>query len=265
MSLAADYCKEIAKQLGQTAIYLPGSSVKVGDIIAFKDTTIFGKPKPLGEFSVRGNLTDFGIVLESETEHDNSKDSYVYASKGSVSISFEASANGADLAQGALKIGFSKEGSTYLSAVDCKETRFKTVVKLEESLAKVKDQFDWDKHFIVISVTVADKALIMQSNSSNASLEISGQVKNLTPGNVIVKDLDAGIDLKITKYNEASFLKDWSSNVPVFFTLVRYHKKFLGSWNIENKMTTFAQQLSLDKDTKEQEYIIDLVDPSELL
>jgi hypothetical protein len=36
MSLAISYCKEIAKELRQIPVYLPGFNVQPGDIIGFK-------------------------------------------------------------------------------------------------------------------------------------------------------------------------------------------------------------------------------------
>lgn len=258
MSLAIDYCKEIAKQLQQTAVYIPGASVNPGDIIKFKSSD----RKPLGEFHIRGNLKDLGIDLETVTEKEDQKDSYVYASKGSVSISFEADASGGDSNKGKLNIGFSKEGSVYLSAVDCLESRFKSIIGLEDRLEAHREKLDWSSLFIVISVTTAAKALIMQSNTNTASLEITGSVKSLIPGADITKDINANLGLKISKYKEASFMKDWSDNVPVFMTVVRYRKKFLGGWDFDSKRLTSL--LREKASSKENPFIIEVIDPNSL-
>jgi hypothetical protein len=262
MSLAIDYCKEIAGELKKTAVYIPGTSVKPGDIIKFSESNIFGTPRPLGQFAIHGNLSDLGIELETVAEDDNSKDSYVYASKGSVNVSFDANAEAGTVGEGKLTIGFSKEGSTYLSAVDCKETRFKTIIGLESKLADHQNALDWPSFFIVISVTEAAKALIMQSNTSSASLEISGSVKNLIPAGASPVNIDASTDLKITKYTEASFIKDWSDNVPVFFILVRYRKKFLGAWDLDSKRISMVRASISDEGKAENPYIIEVIDPA---
>ena len=49
-----------------------------------------------------------------------------------------------------------------------------------------------------------------------------------------VRNFDANLSLKISKYKEASFLKDWSDNVSVFFKLVRYRRKFLRRLGFED-------------------------------
>jgi hypothetical protein len=257
MSLAQDYCREIAKELRQTAVYIPGSDVKPGDIIKFTNNNIFDKP--IGEFYIAGNLSDFGINLPTESEEDNATDSYVYASKGSVSVSFTADLAAPTVGQGKLSIGFSKSGSTYLSAIDCKETRFKSILNLENDLAPHRGKLQWNEYYIVISVTIASKAIIMQSNSSSASLEIDGSVKNLVPGGDAVRNLNADFNLKISKYKDASFIKEWSNNVPVFFTLVKYKKKFLGGWDINSKkMSYVASNLTEDVNNP---YVIEVINP----
>lgn len=275
MSLGKDYCKEIAKELRQIPVYIPGTAVSAGDIIAFDDTTIFGKPKPLGTFKKIGSLSDFQIDIDTETEENNELDSYVFASKGSVNVGFQADVNAAEVGKGTLSINFNKEGATYLSAVDCKETRLKSIVNLEDSLKKHQHKIEWKNYFIVVSVTVASKAIIMQSNTSSASLEIKGNIQNLQPSSVIDRDLSADIELKISSYKEASFIKDWSSNVPVFFKLVRYKKRFLGEWDVITRKSrqvvfmgdSITQELDVSSDIadKKPDYILDEVDASELV
>lgn len=258
MSLAINYCKELARELRQNAVYLPGVDVDPGDIITFQEGNIFG-PKPIGPFKKVANLSDLGIKLE--TEQDQNPYSYVYASKGSVSVSFNAGANAGTAANGKLSVNFSKEGSTYLSAVECKQERFKDISNLEELLSPHKSEVDWKQCFIVIAVTVASKALIMQSNTTSASLEIEGEVKGLQPipGGSILKnqDVNASMQLKINSYKEASFIKDWSSNIPVFFQLVRYKKKFLGGWDVKSARKDLIT-------SKTDQFIIDPVDPLEI-
>lgn len=261
MSLAIDYCKEIARELQQVAVYLPGTAVAPGDILKFKHGGLLGI-KPLGEFATHGNLADFGINLETISEQPSGKDSYVYASKGSVNVSFEAEANAGDDKKGKLSVGFSKEGSVYLSAVDCLETRFRSIIGLEEKFDPYRDKLDWASFFIVISVTTAAKALIMQSSSSSASLEISGTVKNLVPGAAVAKDINADLGIKIARYKEASFIKDWSENVPVFMAVVRYRRKFLGNWDLNSKNSTLARSVT---NAQENPYIIEVIDPGQLV
>lgn len=263
MSLAISYCKEIARELKLIPVYRPGAEVKPGDIIQFNEKNIWGKSKPVGDFTKIGTLSDLGIQLETETDANGTLDSYVYGSKGAVNVSFQADANAAEIGKGKLTIGFSKSGATYLSALDCRETRFKSLFTLEDQLAPFKNKHKWDNYFIVVSVTVAEKAIIMQSSTTTATLEIQGEVKNLTPTNVALRDLNASIGVKTEKYSEASFIKDWSNQVPVFFKLVQFRKKFFGDFDLD----TYADSSDgVDEDNdRPKSFTLTQIDPAELV
>jgi hypothetical protein len=258
MSLAIDYCKELAKELRQSAVYAPGINVSPGDIITFSERGLLG-PQPLGPFKKVTSLVEMNIDLR--TEQDKDPYSYVFASKRSVSVSFNAGGAAGSATNGKLAVKFSKEGATYLSAVDCKQTRFRDISNLEVSLEPYKTKVDWKHCFIVVAVTVAAKALIMQSNTSSASLEIEGEVKGLQPipGATILskEEINANIGLKVSGYNDASFIKPWSDNCAVFFQLVRYKKVFLGGWEVKS---AHPELLMSESD----QYRIELVDPLEM-
>lgn len=145
-----------------------------------------------------------------------------------------------------LEINFNKEGATYFAAIDCKVKSMVDTSNLEQQLETHKNSIDWKNCFIVTSVTVAKRALIMQSNSQSASLVIEGDVKGLQTGSEL--DVDANISLKINTYKDSSFIKDWSENVTVFFTLARYRKKFLGDWGMA---TNKAMYINNDSDNYE--------------
>ncbi len=265
MSLAIDYCKEIATELKVIPVYLPGTPINLGDIIEFKETNIFGTPQPLGPFTIIGNLTDLPLTLDTLTEPNPSPDSYLYASKNAVSVAFTANAQAGDAASGKLTVGFSKEGATYLSALDCTVSRFKSILNLESQLAPFKDKYDWNSFFIVTAITTAAKALVMQSSKAGASLAIDGQVKALQPSPGPVKNLDANIAVTVNAYNEASFFKDWSADVAVFFTLARYHKKFLGSYGVETALGfKTMDKMAPATGTGKYKYTLEEVDPGEL-
>ncbi len=233
MGLAKDYCKEIIKELDKIPVFLPGTPVKVGDVITFGKGFI--KPRPIGSFSPVTKLSELGI--EIEVEEDNEPDPYLYASKGAVGVSFVADANAGSSGKGKLDINFRKEGSTYLAAVDCRVDSIKDTSDLDVMLEPHKNKIDWKNCFIVTSVTVAKKALIMQSNSESATLSVEGDVKGLQTGTDV--DINASASVNIKTYTDSSFIKDWSDEVTVFFTLARYRKKFLGNWGLKSKSAMF--------------------------
>lgn len=233
MGLAKDYCKEIIKELDKIPVFLPGTPVKVGDVITFGKGFI--KPRPIGSFSPVSKLSELGIQIE--VDNDNDPDPYLYASKGSVGVSFTADANAASTGQGKLDINFRKEGSTYLAAVDCTVSSIKDTSNLEALLKPHKNKIDWKNCFIVTSVTIAKKALIMQSNSESASLTVEGDVKGLQTGAGV--NIDASASVNIKTYTDSSFIKDWSDEVTVFFTLARFRKKIFGDWSIKTKSAMY--------------------------
>jgi len=242
MSLAKDYCKEIIKELDKIPVFLPGTPVNVGDIITFGNG--FTKPRPVGSFDPVSKLSSFGVSYQVQNEKDSDSDSYLYASKGAVGVSFTADANVATVGKGKLEINFNKEGATYLAAIECIVKSIIDTSNLEKQLEPHKNSIDWKNCFIVTSVTIAKRALIMQSNSQSASLVIEGDVKGLQTGSEL--DVDANISIKINTYKDSAFIKDWSENVTLFFTLARYRKKFLGDWGLTTKKAMYLNNDSDD-------------------
>jgi hypothetical protein len=195
-SLAKQYCKEIVHQLKKTPVYLPGEPVSVGDIISVKTRLIDGKP--LGIYHAVTSLKNLNIPYK--VLKDDSPDSYIYSTKNAVGVEFIASADVASKGSGELKVSFNQEGSIFFSAIDCTKERISdssTLVNLvgahEESL-----QDEWEHLFIVTSVTTAKKALIMQSNSQNGGLTISGEVEGLQTGSGI--NVNANINVSISAH-----------------------------------------------------------------
>lgn len=228
-TLAKKYCNEILSELDKIPVYLPGTPVNVGDIISF-DNGIFRK-RPVGSFDHVSKLQKLNVPFE--VEEDNEPDPYIFGSKSGVSIGFEAGATAGSVGQGKLTINFSEEGAIYFAALGCTVRKMSDTTHLKAAIEPHKDRLNWKDAFIVTSVTTARKALIMQSKSNNAKLEIEGDVKNLQPGAGVNLDANAGV--KIGRYSDASLIKDWSDNVTVFFSLVRFRKGIWGHWDVEAK------------------------------
>jgi hypothetical protein len=232
MSLAKIYCKEIIKELDKIPVYLPGTPVNPGDIITF------GRTRPIGSFSQVSSLLSLGIQLQERTDAD--PDPYLYSSKGAVGVSFTSDASTGNTGDGKLEITFNREASTYFAAIDCGVTSFVDISTLPQQLEPHRNRIDWKSCFIVTAVTIAKKALIMQANSQNASLTIEGNVKGLQTGADL--KINASISVKIDKYKDSSFIKDWSENVTVFFSLATYRKKPSGDWKFTTKRAMFLNQ-----------------------
>lgn len=254
MSLALSYCREIADQLEQIAVYLPGEDVNAGDVIEFQNG------KPIGSFSKRTDLFEMGLMISKE--ETQTKRSYLYATKGGVSTKFEMQGGVGKVGGGKLSVNYTKEGSIFLSAIDCKQERLKNIAGLEDLLASLQEKLDWNKYYIVSEVLRASKAFVMQSSNSAASVVFKGDVKGLQPqiGNFLQEngELHAGLKFQTTTYENASFIKDWSDDVAVFMKLVRYKSNWFGNYQLKGGIESTSGQ-------GEHQFAIAEVDPKEVL
>ncbi len=231
--LALVYSKELIKELDMIPVYYPGTSVKPGDVLSFKHVNLFGKPQPIGAFTKEASLTDY---FEIETEKDKIPQPIRFTSKEGVSLEFDGTVDVGQLGKGQLKIKFTKSGTTFLAAIDMAQERIKNLDKLKSGLFRIRNKFygDWSKSYIVNSVRVASKAIIMQSSSTSGELTIDGDVKNLQPGSPV--NIDTSLKLSVSFYKDASFLKEWSDDVEIFFGLSRFRKTFTGGWKLGHNL-----------------------------
>lgn len=253
MALYKDYCKEIIRQLDKIPVYLPGVFVQVGDIIQFSHRGLFGQ-RPIGSFTKKTSLSNLDIKFKAESDPD--PDPYKLASSKSVSMLFTAEGNAVNGNSGKLEISFTKEGATYLVATECVQTAISDLQSVEKQLHEHEDELNWNDHFIVIGVTVAQNALIMQSSSSSASLTIAGEVKPFDTGSTGQPGGSASVEIK--SYKDAAFIKDWSGNVTVFFDLVRFKDMKLKGYN------KFTKRMDLNL-VSDSSYKMVNVEPAECL
>lgn len=225
MSLAKDYCKELLSQLDQLAVYMPGRAVNVGDVITYGHIGVFSRP--LGDFQVVTTLEELNVkVLKRK---DQNSDSYRYASTGGTSASFQADVDAGNMGKGTLNIGFSKAGSLYVAALECKREEMTNLHTLDDQLIPHRQDVDWNNCYIITSVTRAKRAIVMQSSSTSAELVINGQTRDLNPTSG--SDVQVNAEFSVKSYRDASFIKDWSNEASLFMTLVRYKRNVLGEWN----------------------------------
>ena len=226
--LQIQYSKELARELGKIAVYLPGEHINVGDIIKFPfGNSLLGKPRPLGSFEKVTSLKNLGVSYK-EPEYSSKPDTYRFTSKNSVQVNLEIGGNaniGKDnlpSGSGDLKIGFSSEGAIYFLAVDCDSLQLDDLNSLENEINAKGKKMLWDDTFLVTSVTVAKKALIVQSQSKNSEIQISGNVKGIEAPQV---KIGANTQLSIKKQKGDLFMKDWSDNVTVFMNVVLFEQE----------------------------------------
>lgn len=249
-SLQIQYSKEVARELGKIAVYLPGEEIEVGDILTFPygKKGFLKKTAPLGSFQKITNLKNLGIHT-IKTQQSKTPDSYRFTSKQAVQFQFGAGGN-ADLsssvlpkANAELQIKLSAEGAICFFALHCSKTSLDDIMALENEINTKGKNMVWEDTYLVTSVTIAQKALIIQSNSSSSELILGGDVQGLQSGNLINVKADAKIHIK--KQTGDMLVKDWSDDVTVFMDLMRFEKEIFGT---ETKSTPFASKI-LDNDT----------------
>jgi len=225
------YSKEVAKELTKIAVVLPGAPVEVGQIIYFpfgrRGIWPFKKSAPRGAFNIITTLENLGVTSKV-SKADPDGDPYIFSSRKTVKIdvdlSIQGNVNPNATAAGKLQATFEAEGSVYFAAIDCKTTSILNLSEIQVDLKKNSHKIIWNETFLVTSVTIASKALIMQSSTKSGSLILEGDVKGLVTGKAT--DINGNAQIGVRNFKESSFIKPWSDNVTVFIGLHRFKKKY---------------------------------------
>lgn len=264
MPLQIQYSKEIARELGKIAVYFPGDEVKVGDIIRFPfgKKGLFRKTVPWGTFSKVTSLKNLGVTYK-ESQLSESPDPYQFSTKNAVNVGFNGNIN-ADLTndklpQGnaSLSIKFSSEGAIYFLAVGCDKTGIDDIIALENQIQS-KSNLLWDDTFLVTSVTIAQKALIAQSNSKSSELIIGGEISGLKSNTA---NINADAKISIIKEKGSAFIKDWSDNVTIFMEVMKLEKEIFSS----TKGITPSNSSSIPSEEPSERILLKKIDLEEYL
>ncbi|WP_062053959.1 hypothetical protein [Aquimarina longa] len=248
-SLQIQYSKEVARELGKIAVYLPGEEIEVGDILTFPygKKGFLKKTAPLGSFQKITSLKNLGIS-EVKVQQSKTPDSYRFTSKQAVDLQFGVRVD-ADLgndtlpkANGELRIKLSAEGAICFFALHCFKTSLDDIMALENEINTKGKKMVWEDTYLVTSVTIAKKALIIQSNSSSSELTLGGDVQGLQSSSIMKVKTDAKIHIK--KQTGDMLIKDWSDEVTVFMDLMKFEKETFAT---ETKNSSFTSK-SLDTD-----------------
>ncbi|SEE18592.1 hypothetical protein SAMN04487765_1689 [Tenacibaculum sp. MAR_2010_89] len=262
-SLQTSYSKEIAKELGKIAVYLPGEEITVGDIIKFPYGKKLFKSSPTGTFTRVTNLKNLGITYD-EPKESVTPDSYQFTSKDSVDIHFNVDAKlGSSITdfpkgESGVKISLSEEGAIFFYAIDCKKRELLDIPALQNQINDQGKTLVWDDTFLVTSVTIANKALVIQSNSKSSELILGGDIKGLQGSKAIELDVQSKIHIKKQRGNV--FIKNWSDDVTVFMDVVRFKKKVFG-----RKKSHLTEEPFLDNDPSLSSIELEVVNIGEVI
>lgn len=166
MKTSKKYTREMRRQLGYFATWLPGTPLDLGDIGVFKNNI----------FTKISNLSDFNISFEIE-EDANTSD-IEHHSAGSVSLSTKASGKtieGSTL--GELDMGiavqFSRQNAILFKANNAKSPSIKNQIDLGRTIVQLFKDGKWDKNWSVITeLVVSESTSVIISSSSKGKIDL---------------------------------------------------------------------------------------------
>jgi hypothetical protein len=176
------YVDGIYKKFGYRATWLPGTTVRLGDIGTLEQ----------GVFVRISSLQDLGIHFDVRTGHDVVNLHHV--SSSTVKISFQGT--GSAPVQGVpallgIDVQFGSEGAFIFDALGCVDQSIQDQVKLEDALRQALFQQTWKLPWMVVTHTVeAQSATILISNSSDSQLRLAAN-GNLAAAQQSLAHLDA--------------------------------------------------------------------------
>lgn len=225
MSSSKNYCKEISKNFNNIAIYMPGSSVKIGNIISFDKVS--PKSTPTGTFTHEFSLETLNI--DYKTSINNTKNDLSFSSNSVFSTTLKANID--NIAN--TRVSFNKKNGTFFKALSCYEEDILDFSEVKKQLHKLKDT-DLDNFYIVTKVITAEKALIMQSSTKGALLEFNAKVDDAT---------DLSLGFNIIYNTNSNFVIKSQNKVNILMTLHKFvikhytktDKKVLAICKVGNK------------------------------
>jgi len=180
------YVDGIYKKFGYRATWLPGTTLRLGDIGTLEQ----------GVFVRIANLKDLEIPFETQTGEDPVHMRHV--SSSSVKIAFNgigsAPVEGVPASAG-IDVEFGSEGAYVFDALGCIDQSIRDQVKLEDALREALFLEKWKLQWMVVTHTIeAQSATILISNSGNSQLRLAAN-GNLAAAQQSLAHLDAKLSV----------------------------------------------------------------------
>lgn len=186
------YIKEMRKQIGYFATWLPGTPMAIGDIGVFKKNV----------FTKISNLSDKGIQFEIEP--DTTESDIEHHSSGNVIITTKAAGKvipDSTLSEinAGISVDFKRANSILFKANRTTTPSLKDQIKLGQQILALYKKGEWDKDWAVITELVhaqSSSILIATESESKIELEATG---NITTGALDIADTNANFEVTYTK------------------------------------------------------------------
>ncbi len=186
------YVKELKRQLGYFATWLPGTPLALGDIGVFKQNV----------FTKIGNLSDKGIAFD--IERDTTQSDIEHHSSGEVSITIKAAGQTVEGSQlpsidAGVTVNFGNKNSILFKANGTTSPSIQNQIKLGKQIVELYRKGSWDKDWAVITELVhSTSSSIIISNESGGKIDL--KVKgDIGANNIDIADADANFELVFAK------------------------------------------------------------------
>jgi len=201
MSAKEEYEKQLNREWGYRAAWLPGVPLRLGDIGTLEEGAVFVP---------RSTLSSLGISFDVVS--DESASDYNYASAKSFELETKARGESSQTirsvasAKAGVAYQFKGSGAVILSTDRCYEDRIADDLRLEKDLKKLDDAGRWPREYTIITHLVrADHCAVLISNSSVSRVEISIEA-DIAPGGVNLADAEAGVSISWAKDMHTAFV-----------------------------------------------------------
>lgn len=215
LNFEQQYANELGRVFKQTAL-LPGSeAVTPGQVICFNKKRPTGwrpEPPPVGPFTlVETGLaagTDADLVEEEAETHN-----YSFAS-GIVYRQL--------MKENRMAMRMPVPGSIFFLAIECSIYRLINTVEQRKALKHLKKQAWWKEGYLVTGVTVAKRALIVQSASEECGFELEGRLEELVKrGGARLRESD---NLNICNGRGTALEICWQQHLPIVMQTVPLYR-----------------------------------------
>lgn len=191
MSLPQKFDEALQKAIGARAVWLPGSPIKVGDIVVRRDD----------QFFEIGKLADFDVVAEVEPHSDISGLNIRSSTTKQTIFQLDAEVTNvdaiADDIAAKVKYEFKSKDEFVLKTPALTGESIQNMLRIARALSK---QADWkhDKYYIVEKVLGASDWSFLGTSEASRSFELSGK------GSAIKAFLTVGASLGLSKTGNLS-------------------------------------------------------------
>ena len=236
MATSRKYTRELRKQFGYFATWLPGTPIALGDIGVMKKNV----------FTKIANLEDFGISFVEEPDLDRSD--IEHSSSGAVSVTTKASGNlspaGSQVAEAdaGIIVEFSKKNAILFKATGPLSPSIKDQITLGKQILELYRQGRWDKDWTVVTeVVTARSATIIISISAGGKIELKAK------GDLGIAQLDiadAYLELGVNYSKDLSTTIIAKEGLTPLFKGSKIKTPFLGGpvFKMNNKVRSLALQ-----------------------